>query len=63
MMSVPMPNIKNPRIDSKKTALMAMDPLGNRVVVQESSSCPPVMPSSFQTPVLEVPEVLTPGRA
>ena len=63
IMSVPMPNIKNPRMDSKKTALMAMDPLVIKGVVQDSSSCPPVMPSSDQTPVQDVPEVSTPGRA
>ena len=60
IMSVLMPNIKNPRMDSKKTALMAKEHLGNKGMVQGFSSCPPV---SDQTPVLEVPEVSTPGRA
>ena len=63
IMSVHMPNIKNPRRDSKKTALMAMDTFVNKGRVQEPSSCPPVMPSSDQTPALDVPEVSTPGRA
>ena len=53
------PSLKNTNRDSK---MVALTPRKNGVA-QVSSSCTPVMPSSVQTPVLDEPEVSTPGRA